>query len=115
MAKLTTITKKIWQERIAKIIQKKINSNHNLSSRLLKEKIKQYLIKEGYFLEDILAKLENFTFMDDEDILTKEFFKTFNKLKTKYEGEILLEKIKYTLYRKGFELAKIEDLISQIK
>ena len=112
---LAKITDEVWLAKIKKIIEKKTKANHNLSSRMLKEKIKQYLIKEGYFLDQINSGLENFTFIEDENILTREYFKTFNKLKKKYDGDVLLEKVKYTLYHKGFELTQIEDLISQVK
>ena len=113
-AKLATIEKEIWQEKIDKIIQKKNNSNHNLSSKILINKIKTYLINQGYYLNDINEGLNKVDFADNNEILEKEFNKELSKLKKKYANEELNLKIKYNLYRKGFDMSKIDELLSKI-
>ena len=106
------IDNNIWQEKINKIINKKIKSNHNYSSKVLVNKIKEYLIKQGFYLNDINVCLNNFDFVDNDDILNKEITKEYRKLSKKYENEELKIKIKYNLYRKGFDMSKIEEILT---
>lgn len=106
------IDSNIWHEKINKIITKKEKSNHNYSSKVLVNKIKDYLIKQGYYLNDINACLNNIDFVDNDDILKKEINKEYRKLSKKYENEELRLKIKYNLYRKGFDMSKIEEMLT---
>lgn len=99
---LNTIDANIWLNKINKYISKKINSNHNLSAYILKQKILQDLINKGFYKEDILFTIENFEFIDDESIYQKEYVKLKNKFSKKYSGVELENKIKIALIRKGF-------------
>lgn len=114
MPYLDSFTADIWHEKIKKIIAKRIKSNHNLSTKVLKEKTKQYLVKEGYWLNQIIDIIDYYDFPIDNDILKKEFNKEYVKLKKKYEGIELRSKIKTNLYRKGFNLAQIDTLLTDI-
>lgn len=111
---LNSFSNDIWQEKIMKIITKKVKSNHNLSDKMLKEKTKQYFLKEGYFLNQILENIDNFEFTIDDNILMKEFNKECIKLSKKYRGYELQNKLKYNLYRKGFDLSSIDKLLDTI-
>ena len=101
---LMTFNNDIWQDKIRKYISKKISSNHNLSSQMLKQKIIQDLIVKGFYKEDILFILNEFELEDDEAIYEKEYLKLKNKLSRKYSGEELEYQIKNHLYKKGFKL-----------
>ncbi len=100
---LNTFENNVWLDKIKKIIQKRINSNHNLSSIVLKQKIYQDLNNRGFNREDIDLVIDDFTF-DDQDIYLKEYEKAKNKLSKKYSEEELEYQVKAYLYKKGFRL-----------
>ncbi len=94
----------IWFNKIRKTITKKINSNHNLSGLMLKNKIINDLITKGFRKEDILIVIEEFEFNDDIKIYEKEYLKLKNKLSKKYSGEELNKQISNYLFKKGFKI-----------
>lgn len=100
---LITLDKNIWLNKIDKYINKKINSNHNLSGMILKQKIIQDLVTKGFNKEDISACLNNYEFIDNESIKEKEYIKLKNKLSKKYSGEELEYRIKIGLIKKGYK------------
>ena len=109
---LLAIPDNIWLEKIERIITKKVNSNHNLSQKMLEQKIKSYLLTQGYdisLLNNVSINKDN---SKEKDTLKKEYNKEYKKLSLKYEGNILLSKLKYNLYKKGFSTSSIEDLIN---
>ena len=63
----------------------------------------QDLINKGFYKEDIMLVLEEFTIKDDKNIYLKEYNKLKNKLSKKYSGEELEYQIKNNLYKKGFK------------
>lgn len=91
------------QEKIYKYIEKSINNNHNNSSYILKNKIKQNLINLGYN-PSIINKCLNEYNIDDNEIYQKELEKVRSKLSKKYTGKELEYKIKQNMYRKGFKV-----------
>ena len=103
----------LWEEKIIKIINKKIKSNHNLSKKMLINKIKSDLINLGYNLEMINKLLLNIDYQNDEEILNKEINKAIKKYSRKYQGKELKEKLKYNLYKKGFSIEDINSLITK--
>lgn len=111
---LDTYEDSIWQERIKKLINKKCKSNHNLSILMLKNKIKKDLILLGYPIELIELEINSFEFQQDDMILEKEYLKLYKKLSGKYENDILNNKIKYSLYKKGFSLDSIDNIINKL-
>ena len=111
---ITQIDKKIWQEKIQKIIAKKIKSNHNLSKKMLEEKTKKYLLNQGYSWSLISLEIDNITNFDDTKFLENEFNKEYQKLRKKYQGYELKNKIKSNLYRKGFDMSSIDKLLVNI-
>lgn len=90
------------QEKIYKYIEKSIKKNHNNSSYILKNKIKQNLINLGYN-PSIINRCLNEYDIDDNEIYQKEFEKVRSKLSKKYTGKELEYKIKQNMYRKGFK------------
>ncbi len=100
---LNSIPKEVWNNKINKYIKKKIETNHNLSSLFLKQKITQDLINKGFYKEDILSIMDNYNISDDDSIYQKEYNKVKNKLSRKYSGEELEYRIKISLLKKGFK------------
>ena len=99
---LDTIENDIWTTKINKIITKEININKKYSSYLLKNKIQTKLINLGYPKELINSELNNYNFIDNQDIYIKEKEKAIKKYSKKYSGYELEMKVKNYLYQKGF-------------
>ncbi len=99
---LNTFSTDVWSEKINNYIKKKINSNHNLSNYMLQQKIIKDLSNKGFYKEDILNVLEEYSFPSENMIYEKEYEKLKNKYQKKYSGMDLENKIKATLYQKGF-------------
>lgn len=92
----------IWQDKINKVIAKKIKSNHNLSPKLLITKIKNDLLNLGYESELVSKLVNNIDYAEDNTILAKEIKKAYRKYSKKYQDIELEFKIKNYLYSKGF-------------
>ena len=91
-----------WQDRIKKIINKKIKSNRNYSKRTLQNKIKEDLKTMGYTFDLIGNLVDNMDYSDDEDIIKKEILKAYRKYSRKYKDKELEFKLKQYLYSKGY-------------
>lgn len=100
---LNTFDKEIWFNKINKYTLKKINSNHNLSGIILKQKLFTDLYNKGFNREDINLIIDNIEFIDNSLIKEKEYNKLKNKLSKKYSGEELEYYIKMHMYKKGFK------------
>ena len=96
-------TDDLMMEKVSKYIEKSIKNNHNKSSYILKNKIKQNLINLGYDANIINECFEKYD-LDDNDIYKIELEKAKNKLSRKYTGKELDYKIKEYMYRKGFKV-----------
>ena len=99
-------------QKLEKIVLKKLKMNTNKSRYTLYQKLIFEFINLGYsknMIEDLLLKyLQN----TNKDIVTKEYYKLYRKLSSKYEGEELEKQIFYKLKQKGFsndELAFISE------
>ena len=100
--KLSCYEKEIWQEKVDKIIAKKIKSNHNLSKAMLQNKLRQDLKNMGYAKDLIDNSIAKMDYKDDDSIIKKEVAKAYKKYSTKYSGSELNFRIKHYLYTKGF-------------
>lgn len=89
----------INEERINKIINKKLKANHNLSKKMFIVKVGNDLRNLGYTnYREILNNID----FDDKDIYQKEYYKIYNKLIKKYPPEKADILTKQKLYTKGF-------------
>ena len=102
----------VWIDKINKIIEKKEKSNHNLSKRLLIQKIKVALINLGYSEKLFQDILNSYKFKDNPDIIRKEVNKFLRKYQNKYSEEELKYKLKGYLYSKGFSDYNLDDLLN---
>ncbi len=93
--------KELEIEKINKIIDRQIKTNHNKGNNLLKRKILDYLVMQGYTKEVVINEVNKIK-IDDQDIMKKEYDKLYKKLSKKYNGKELEYKIKQKLYQKGF-------------
>lgn len=97
---IKVFTKEKEEEKIKKIIDKKVKTNKNKSVYNLKNNIKLNLINQGFNVEIIDKNINNINF-DETSIYEKEYNKLYNKLSKKYTSYELEQKIKQKLYQKG--------------
>ena len=98
---LVVFTDDIQRERIDKIIDKFIKSNHNKGGFILKNKIINNLISLGYDIDIINSVINTKSFKVDKELIDKEYNKLYKKLSSKYSGNELEYRIKDKLYKKG--------------
>ena len=94
-------------KKLEKIILKKVKLDHKHSISVIKNKLRFELKTLGYdiyMIEDILKNIKG------NNNIEKEYNLIYNKLSKKYEGEILLRKIKEKLYQKGYSYDEINSL-----
>lgn len=106
---INNIEESFWIEKIDKYINKKIKTNHNSSSSMLKIKITNDLVNLGYDKEQVTPLINKYDIID-EDILKREYEKAKKTLSKKYSGYELNQKIKEKLYRKGFKISDFKDV-----
>ena len=112
---LEGISREVWIEKLEKIINKKIKSNHSYSINKLKEKLLYDLSREGFYKNMIEEVIDKSTFNNDNNLLEKEYDKLYNKLSKKYESKELEYQIKNKLLQKGFYYDDISNLIQEKK
>ena len=108
---LSKIDSNVFNDKLEKLILKKINSNHRYSNTQLVSKIMNDMINLGYDKE-LITDIINNNLNNDYDILIKEYQKQYHKLSKKYQGYELENRIRKNLYQKGFKYEDIkkEDL-----
>lgn len=104
---LSVFDKDLEKERIERIMDKQVKTNHNKSKYILRKKIIDYLVNLGY-TKELVISLINRVEIDDEDIKKKEYDKLFNKLSKKYSGKELEYKIRQKMYQKGFSTIELD-------
>jgi len=108
---LSLINDDTMEEKVDKIILKKIKNNKKDSSYLLRQKTMNYLLNLGYDKEFINSRMNYFDFSNKNSLT--EFEKIYKKLSLKYSGKDLETKLKQKLYSKGFSLEEINDYIEK--
>lgn len=95
-------TEEVELEKIEKIVGRSIKSNRNKSNLVLKRKIEQELLQQGFHKENIDKIITNVSFASEEDLYQKEYEKVYQKLSKKYSGEALTYQVKQKMYQRGF-------------
>ena len=111
---LNKIDKEIINGRLERLIIKKINSNKKYSNSHLKQKILIEMINLGYEKQSILNIIDN-NLENENQIIKREFDKLYLRLKVKYEGFELENKLKQKLLSKGFNLEDVNKLLQEKK
>ena len=100
---IQVFTEEEQEERIKKIIEKLLRTNHNKGGMILKQKINNDLKNYGYDISLIHQILSRYSFTNNEQLAKKEYEKLMTKYSRKYEGEELQRIVKDKLYRKGLQ------------
>lgn len=98
------------------ICQKLIEKNKRDSERLIKQKVEQFLFKKGYSSDLIQLALEEVNQSNDENMDMEALVYQGEKAHKKYSQLNEFEyknKMKQTLYRKGFSIDLIEEFINK--
>lgn len=109
---LSKIDNSLIDERLEKIILKRIKSNKKYSEFELKNRILKEVVSLGYSKEKAIYIIEN-NIVADNSIIEKEYSRVYNKLSNKYSGSELEIKIKQKLYGKGFSMDDINNMIEK--
>ena len=94
-------------DKLNKLIDKKIKSNKSYSGNILKIRLCNYFIEQGYNKSDIEEILNNKNLSNIEQGI-KEYNKLYNKYSKKLEGYELENIIRNKLYQKGYDLNEIK-------
>lgn len=111
-SELSKIDKELINDRLEKLILKRIRCNKKYSNYQLKHKLLNEMINLGYSKDKIIEIIDR-NMNSDDSIINKEFDKLYSKLSLKYSGYDLNNKLRQKLLSKGFELDKINSLIEK--
>ncbi|MBE6152878.1 MAG: hypothetical protein E7166_01435 [Firmicutes bacterium] len=111
---ILNIDEKILLEKIEKIINKYVKTNHKYSGYILKNKIQEQLNILGYPKYLYQDKIDNISINNEDEILKKEALKEYKKLSKKYSELEIKSKLKQKLYQKGFGNINIDDILNNI-
>ena len=110
---LNKVDKKIYQEKIAKYITKKLKSNKK-SQNEFKRKMSIELINKGFNQSDISSYLESIEIPEDQKEIAKIITKLYEKNIKKYDLYTTKLKIKNNLYQKGYTSIDIDAILDKI-
>ena len=102
----------IFEEKLRKMMKKKIATDHKHSKYQLQQKLVQDFINLGYDKNQILNVLNEMNMSDDE-AFEKEYQSLYHKLSKKYQGNELYIHLKTKLYQKGFSISDIQHKIEE--
>lgn len=108
---LETIPYETWKEKLKNIINKRLKLMKNKSINTIKNKLKVDLFNLGYqreLIDELLYDINE----NDDDALKKEYEKAYNKYSKKYEGKTLEFQIRNYLYKKGFAIDSINNILN---
>ena len=108
---INQIDEEVTKNKINKLIEKSIKNNNKYSKNMLISKILIKLVGLGYDRNQINNQLNQFVIENNYDILKHEYEKTLIKLKDKYSGYDLENKIKEKLLQKGYTYDDINKVL----
>lgn len=108
------INDEVLEERIQKIVNKYLKTNHKYSKYILKNKIQEHLNLLGYPKNIYQNIIDNINIDNENEILNKEVMKEYKKLSKKYNDDELKFKLKQKLYQKGFSNINIDEIFNNI-
>jgi len=109
---ISKIDEQVIKDKLSKLINKKIKSNHKDSNYIMRKKLYNDMINLGYS-QEMFNECYELLESNDDGNLKKEFEKLYKKLSLKYSDENLCLKIKQKLYQKGYSLSDIDRLIQE--
>ena len=111
---LNKVPNEIWQNKIKKLIDKKLKVNKKNSEQKVKEKIIYDLVNLGFNRSDITSSLDDIN-INDGNALVKSYEILQNKLSKKYSGKELDLHLLTKLMSNGFKYNDIKNIMQQKK
>lgn len=108
---MSLIDSKQIEEKLQKIIMKKIKLNHKHSNYMLKQKLLMELSMNG-FSKEMISEIFD-ACASENNVLEKEVTRVYYKLSKKYQGLELNKKLKEKLYQKGFSITEIDTILKE--
>ncbi|MDD2434896.1 MAG: RecX family transcriptional regulator [Bacilli bacterium] len=108
---LGRIDSELINEKINKIVKKKMVHNHKYSLYVMKQKLMLELVNLGYNRSDINPILE--AYQDTNNNIEKEYQKIYSKLSTKYSNQELYYRVKQKLYQKGYSSYEVDEVMKK--
>lgn len=107
------------KEKAIQVAAKYMNKNHKDSHLIVKQKVEQLLLRKGYpreMIGDVMKEIEHGEKDDNREMeaLRKQWEKIHRKYSHLSGGEYE-QKVKQSLYRKGFSFDYIEQFLQQMK
>lgn len=103
---------KDYNDKIIKIINKKVNNNKKLNEFNLKNNLTRYLINLGYSKDMFIDYINNIK-VDNSLVIKKDIDKLKKKYEKKYNGRELYYFIKNKLYQKGYREDEIGEVLDE--
>ena len=105
-------------DKAIELVQKLYNENTSRPQYALIQTIRNKLFNKG-FSQDVVEKaIENFDFSIPKEhtmnLLTKEYYRVYNRYKNRYQSHILKSKIITFLVQKGYEYDDVLEIIEQL-
>lgn len=110
LLELDNISDDEWSEKLKKIVNKKIKSNHQYGINKLKEKILYDMSNMGYPKWMIEDSFKDMDFNISNSLLEKEFNKWYIKYSKKYDENQLYYFLKNKIISKGFSSSEFENI-----
>ncbi|WP_017187138.1 recombination regulator RecX [Alkalibacillus haloalkaliphilus] len=114
---LSHYTKELEIDKLVKLIEKKVNASRKKSFKEHVNSLKQSLIQKGFTHDAIEIALQSIELSVDEDeeyeALKYQGEKAWRKFERKHEGFQLQQKVKASLFQKGFPAELIEQYINE--
>ncbi|BCB02758.1 recombination regulator RecX [Bacillus sp. KH172YL63] len=116
---LAAFTQEKQVDKAVALTEKLLRKYRKDSNMIAKQKIEQNLLRKGYpgsVIKIVWETVESERDDDERwDAVYHQGLKAHRKLSSKYEGYEYVQKMKQTLYRKGFSIEDIERLLEEIK
>ncbi len=116
---LTPFTVEKQVEKAAKLAEKLLKKYKKDSFIIAKQKIEQNLVRKGYsgsVMKIVWETVETDRDKDEQwEAVYHQGLKAHKRLSSKFEGYEYNQKMKQTLYRKGFSLENIERLLEELR
>jgi regulatory protein len=113
---LEEYSSELQTENAMALAEKTIKQNQKLAQKMIQQKIEQVLMRKGFLHKTISIVLEEAAFEKDEDEqweAIKEQGRKARRRFQKYEGFEYVQKMKQTLYRKGFPMELINRFLEE--
>lgn len=107
---LDKVDNDIWEEKVNKIMNKKLKTSKNISKKMFEIKLKKDYQNLGYYENQYNIVFSNIIY-DEGNAIEKEYQKLLKKYSKKYSDEKLKYVIKQKLYQLGYDVNQIDKYV----